>query len=419
MRVAIFNVKYSPNLGDGIIAECLETALRRRTGWHVVSLDLAGRTAYRSDAAPRRRSLALQLLRAMPQRLRDGCVELALTPKLHDHIGPAWRRELASCDFAVIGGGQLIQAFDLNFPLKLTEVLQACEDTSVPAALFAVGARVPHSEKGRHLFESLLKSKALVHIAARDESSAQTLCDLGRRASIARDPGLLAAQTWPIEAPQQAGAKRLVGVGVTHPSVLAYHASGTASPSQASTLLAYEQLIKSLVAAGNRVLVFTNGAGEDAIALRTIRARLDPATNPDVDFAPAPTTPGHLARLIASLDALVAHRLHAHIVAYSYRIPSVALSWDAKLDAFFASTARSSFVSNLHGNRPDEITSRLDAAIREGIAPEVHAGVMREAVSGIERLIGRIEASSMPRLKATGSFPVALVPNRTEDLGAS
>lgn len=46
-RIVLFNVKYSPDLGDGLLSECLERELGRSLpGCEVVSIDLAGRTAY-------------------------------------------------------------------------------------------------------------------------------------------------------------------------------------------------------------------------------------------------------------------------------------------------------------------------------------------------------------------------------------
>ena len=76
MKIVLFNVKYSPNLGDGVIAECLEAALRAQTGAEVLSLDLAGRTTY-GAARHAARGAAIRLLRHLPLRLGvDGCRDL-------------------------------------------------------------------------------------------------------------------------------------------------------------------------------------------------------------------------------------------------------------------------------------------------------------------------------------------------------
>ena len=59
MIVGTLNVKYSPNLGDGLLAECLEAELRSaRPGVETRSIDLAGRTAYGEGLKHRRAILA-------------------------------------------------------------------------------------------------------------------------------------------------------------------------------------------------------------------------------------------------------------------------------------------------------------------------------------------------------------------------
>ena len=46
MKIALLNVKFSPNLGDGLLSECLERELAEALpGATVVSIDLAGRAA--------------------------------------------------------------------------------------------------------------------------------------------------------------------------------------------------------------------------------------------------------------------------------------------------------------------------------------------------------------------------------------
>lgn len=68
-RIVLLNVKYSPNLGDGLLSECLERELARALpDCEVTSIDLAGRTGYPSGYG-RTRGTALALL----ERLPAGC----------------------------------------------------------------------------------------------------------------------------------------------------------------------------------------------------------------------------------------------------------------------------------------------------------------------------------------------------------
>ncbi|WP_457580747.1 hypothetical protein [Ensifer canadensis] len=105
MKVIIFNVKYSENLGDGILAQCLETALARGTkGLEVKTIDLAGRTAFGTGGGGRRRQL-LKVLQALPSFARRLIVRRVLGPKLR-RLQVEWQKEIDTADAVVIGGGE-------------------------------------------------------------------------------------------------------------------------------------------------------------------------------------------------------------------------------------------------------------------------------------------------------------------------
>jgi polysaccharide pyruvyl transferase WcaK-like protein len=402
MRLAILNMKYSPNLGDGVIAECLEASIRDRTGWKVVSVDLAGRTAYPTPRSGRVRLAALLMLKQLPQRLRDTAVRLVLTRQITTKLVPRWHDALRDADFAVIGGGQLIQAFDLNFPLKLTAATTLCENLKIGTALFAVGATAPSSATGERLFRKVLASEGLVYASARDESSLQILSNLGRPATLDRDPGLLAATTWPAP-PRDRRERPLVGVGIAHPVVLAYHSSRDRRLAVERTLNAYVKLIQGLATSGCDVIVFSNGAGEDEDALKAVRRRLAGSQGehePRIQFPPRASTPGELCRLIAGVDCLVAHRLHANIVAYSYAIPAIGLAWDRKMEAFFLSVGRERYLLSLQNHEPEAIISLVHEALAEGVEPEQHARTITETADAIDRLVAVIGEACASRSTA-------------------
>src|ERR1700744_2459725 len=68
-HLRLFNVKYSPNLGDGLIAECLERGLAAMGGGDdVLSIDLAGRVRYGQRFAGR--AQIISILDRMPKALR-------------------------------------------------------------------------------------------------------------------------------------------------------------------------------------------------------------------------------------------------------------------------------------------------------------------------------------------------------------
>ncbi|MBY0421740.1 MAG: hypothetical protein K2Q06_05505, partial [Parvularculaceae bacterium] len=152
MKIALLNVKYSPNLGDGVIAECLEKALgEAMPGADVESVDLAGRV----DFAPRQsllRRAAIATLDALPWPLSDAAARYAVAATLRRTLLPLYAERLAAADALVIGGGQLIADAHLNFPTKIKAALDAAPKALV--ALHAVGVDRGFSPEGSRLFAS-------------------------------------------------------------------------------------------------------------------------------------------------------------------------------------------------------------------------------------------------------------------------
>ena len=128
MKIVVFNVKFSENLGDGILAQCLEKALCRDGGIEVDTIDLAGRVHF-GATSPHRRS-AVRVLHVLPSFARRLAVTQALRSKLRE-LGDEWDRKISAADAVVLGGGNLFQDDDLNFPLKIGTLLdRICRQTA-------------------------------------------------------------------------------------------------------------------------------------------------------------------------------------------------------------------------------------------------------------------------------------------------
>jgi polysaccharide pyruvyl transferase WcaK-like protein len=255
------------------------------------------------------------------------------------------------------------------------------------------------------LFEAFFRDTNIVHAAARDEASRDALRTLGCEAGLCRDPGLLAAQIWPVQ-PRARKARPRIGLGITHPVVLSHHASRKLHHTTDSALALYETMATRLAAAGNEVVCFTNGASEDEALLRKLGARAA-IRSAAIEIAPRANRPRELAKRIANCDALIAHRLHAAIVAYSYRVPSIGLRWDDKLLGFFDSIGYSGRTAEF-----DEATAgRIDTLVRqimnEGVASERHTQIIQDTEAGIDNLIAKLasDADAQPdatRVEAVG-----------------
>lgn len=385
IAVTLFNLKYSPNLGDGIIAECLERELGRRLpGANIKTLDLAGRSRWETPRGGARTAI-LTLLQRAPRWLGDLLVSIALGSTLR-RLRPRWGEVLRHTDVVVFGGGQLIQDADLNFPLKLAAAAAECRLRHIPIVIFGVGAASCRSQRGRRLVATLTGSPDLIHVAARDECSARELSNYGiNHPTVSRDPAVLAARHWPAPAcsPRQ---RPRTGLCITHPAVLRHHSITEERCKSEGLRQLYPQLVRSLVRSGHDVVLFSNGAAEDESLKQVVHRTCQALHGPRVVASNRCNSPGELVQLISGLDAVIAHRLHACIVAFSYGIPVIGLQWDRKLNAFFSDIGKSDYAIQFDEKAILTIPALLVRARAEGAACDAHVRILAEADVAIDRL---------------------------------
>lgn len=392
MIVGTLNVKYSPNLGDGLLAECLEAELRSvRPGVETRSIDLAGRTAY-GDGLKHRRAI-LALLESAPGMVRRAGVGVALGLTVQRRLRPQWREAFRGLDALVLGGGNLLADADLNFPTKIDGALAEAAMADIPLGVYGVGVSDNWSRRGQALFERALAGSRLTHAAVRDERS-KAIWDrrLGpagvRLAQVCPDPAVLAARHFPAVA-RPSGPLR-IGLGLTDPLALRYH---TADQSvREDTLAAWMvELVKAMSARGWRICLFTNGSPEDRAYLQKVAPQLQAAGADAVSVTPAFSTPADLAGFISGLDLVMAHRMHACIAGYAYAKPQIGFAWDEKLQSFFSSVGRGEFVVDAGRAPVCDVLALADRALAEGVEARPHGACVERARTEIARLVASFD----------------------------
>lgn len=402
MKVVIFNVKYSPNLGDGLLSECLEHALRRsQPGLTVESVDLAGRASYGTGSGLRGSVMAF--LEALPAPLRRITARIALEGLIRYRLRPFLTAAVEHCDAIVVGGGNLFADKDLNFPLKILTALSAPAERKLPVAVFGVGATRNWSPTGLRMFSDALGKVNLVDATLRDERSVAVWNDLLgpkgiRKAGLALDPGLLTSRFFPSAKDRRNG--RRIALCITDPVALRYHGGGETVGDYIGQW--YSDVTATLVAADYEVLLFTNGSPEDRAYLadndvRWLNAASGQGSRGGVTIVPGFDDPAGLVHFLSSCDMVVAHRMHACIAAHSFAIPTIGLNWDVKLNSFFEIVGRSHFMIDPEVVKPGAMTALVEQALAEGIDPVVHAALLDQS----ERDVGRMAALLVSASSAT------------------
>ncbi|MEM9015191.1 MAG: polysaccharide pyruvyl transferase family protein [Pseudomonadota bacterium] len=395
MKIVLVNVRYSPNLGDGVIAECLEDGLKTRLpGAQVIHCDLAGRKSY---GGGRRsfRSFAMRVLPALPNALRSRLAGVGLEYLVRRRLLPHYAAQMDDADAVIFGGGQLLADADLNFPMKIAGAAAQARQQKTPIAIFAVGVGRRWSYEGANLFKEAFGGYELFLASVRDPLSAKRWRRHFAGAGITSpgqcvDPGLLAQKTYGDSARPEAGpgSRPTIGLCITNPKTLNAHSDQPedGDPFAADHFLA---IATSLIEKDFAVRIFTNGAPDDErIANDCYAGLVKKGYGEDrVSLAPQSLTPAELVRVITLCNAVVSHRLHTHIVAFSYQIPIIGLSLNMKLDQFFEMSGRSEFLLRETQFNPDVVAERVETALSSPQSPETYSALVARAESDLDNLV--------------------------------
>ena len=403
MKIALLNVKFSPNLGDGLLCECLERELAvALPGAEVVSIDLAGRRHFRGHG-PSRRGRVIALLEALPRWARRRAVRVALALLVRFRLRRHVRDRLADVDAVVVGGGNLLTDTDLNFPMKLAGALGEVARAGLPLAVHAVGVNRKWSRAGQHLFVRALRAAPLFSATVRDTRSQQAWRDLLEPhglppAGLAGDPGLLAGRHFDATPHTHDGTR--VGLCITSPLAVRYHASG--APPLIDLCAWYRDAAGALARAGMKVVLFTNGSPEDRAFLAHHGAQWCTALAHDglahaVSIAPAFAAPQDLIGFITRCDVIIAHRMHACITAHAFAIPAIGLKWDVKLESFFALAGREAFIADCADLGPPALIALTAKAIAIGVDRAALDRLIVATRADIGRLAAQIGAAVAAR----------------------
>lgn len=391
-RIAICGETHSQNLGDGVIAESLAYLIRRAIpDSQIVYLDISGRPDRGGNEPPivgLHRGFGWNLYgRSRAFRRVYAMLSLLLVP-LRD------RPAHGPLDLAIIGGGQLIMDNELNFPTKIFRLVHfhLARDTKC-LAIYSCGVGSAWSSIGRVLYGRVLRDRRMTCRMVRDEDSRRNLIRVFRLdaadVDIAHDPALCAAEAYGM-APSVASTG--IGLGIMAPldDMAGVQPQYAARFGAAFLTKLWTETAVELAESGQAVRLFTNGAPSDQAFAETIWRALPDRARDRVTVCPRPERPEQLVRLIAGFRAILAQRMHAHVVAFSLGVPSVGLVWDSKLREFGALTGRGNFFLEPDAATPPRLLERLDTALREGV-DEAHARRLRaEAHASMHRLLRRV-----------------------------
>lgn len=284
-------------------------------------------------------------------------------------------REIGRADLVLSGGGSLLQdvtsAHGIFYYLGVVRMAQALGRKTM---FIAQGIGPLKRTRSRRLVRSV--ANRLRAVTVRDTASAGLLRDIGVTRppiEVTADPALL-LESPSLVASEKPGAEAF-GVALRpwggQEGVAAHVADACASVlsgRRALLLPMQPQSDKPVAEQFARQWHQGNHAGNRA-TLCSLEKGLPP-----------------LLANIASCDLMIGMRLHALILAAAAGVPSVALSYDPKVDAFMQGSGQADAVYNLTRSDPDTLQALLTRVWAERAE---RAGALRAALPGLRARAAR------------------------------
>lgn len=316
----VVNVKYSENLGDGVIAECIER-LAESSRFSPRSFDLSSKKAF----GPKVHSGNSKSLLAFLKRYHIAVCILNVV------YGVRLMFEflrLKKSNIVVFGGGQLISGAEFFFPGRMIFIFLVARYIWRSRVVF-YGVGVSKSfDFGSQIIYRFMLSRSEIFV--RDITSKERVDKIfGCRSEVVADPGICASLIYDNDVANSTA----VGLCVTHPKSLAVHDDICGH----YDIDFYVSLVNEVVKNGQRVSLYCNGLADDYKFQKKVYDVLDDSVKAEVISCPRPQDTKELVAVITSMSHIFAHRLHSCIIAYSYGINTYGFEWDDKLESFFSS----------------------------------------------------------------------------------
>jgi polysaccharide pyruvyl transferase CsaB len=233
------------------------------------------------------------------------------------------RETIAGHDALVYGGGSLFQdSTSIRSVLYYHGLVAWAKKAGKKVALVGQGVGPVRSFLGRRLTARAFGLADAV--AVRDPASAALLRELGVPAApvVAADPAFL------LPKPRQAGDVGGFQVGEMRTIGIAPRQWGKGGMGPVASLIA--DFCRMVFQSNMMPVLVEMDRHEDATTIQEIEARLG-GKAPAIQKVPTPT---QLQERLARMDAVLAVRLHAGVLAANVGVPSMMLSYDPKVAAF-------------------------------------------------------------------------------------
>lgn len=327
-RIVILGEKYSHNLGDGVICQCVEAFIRQNAAEkEIISLDLSCRKDY-DDIYHFPLSGIQRIKNAVNSRFFAlGPVKKFIRKKMGEQLYTYWKWyrqqsetvkrlcQTHQADLVVFAGGELFKDYFLFY---IRDFVRHYTKQGAKIWFNACGCDSKNIPYVSQHFQKILNNAGVKRVTTR--SSAESCCNLiaPSQYMFIPDPVICAASVF-----ERSEQEHMVGLGIMCLDGI--------SDDREKLLAFWSDVVTQLKEQNIPFKLFCNGADEDFLFAQQLVAYLG---LPQDYLLPPPHTPQELVSQITRFERICSFRMHSLIIAYSFGIPFVGLGWDQKLYDF-------------------------------------------------------------------------------------
>lgn len=347
MRILLIGELFSDNLGDQLIYDITRRIIEEQyPDSEIRLLDIMGRNRTRESgndfSIHEKKQIKKSSLFARLSRfaILDYIIKKHSANNLKEYYKAIINQDIS---FAVFTGGALIQD---SFALYILEIIKLLEQNNIPVVFNGVDVGT-QSFINQVILKHIINNPIVKGISCRCIPDRFECLSPNKKIISTFDCAVLTSDYY-IKHKEN---RVTVGLGIMNSSRF----------SHSQLIHFWINAINMLNSRGITWKIFTTGSLNDkALALEIIDLAGIKKTN---EVAVFPTTVMELVNVIQSFNSILSFRLHSHIVAFSYGIPSVGIFWDNKIQDFFDKAQISNRVYSIHDDIQKIINTLLFAII--------------------------------------------------------
>lgn len=380
MKICIFSLYKSENLGEMAYTECVKKMIESRIpGVEIQYVDIHGRDANSIFREP--------LLAKIFRKIHFFSIEKAIRNKAEEKFLKNYYISRVKDSTAVIipGGGYIkctpksMYDRDYRYNIYFDIMSQVCDSYNIGIYFNAVGHTINRNEENEiRIWKEVFSNKAIKYLSCRDE------LDFFKKvySSSARQVCCSAAFIADYFKMEKDINSNTIGIGVIRPDAFSDYGINLTE----ETLVNLYKSIINILKKEYEIKLFTNGLKRDY----QFGMKIAQALGDESIMIKRPEQIGELLQTISSFKAVIVSRMHAAIIAYSFDIPAVCLCWNNKHMAFMEGAGATEWAISPDNFNSEYIVSVINDSIKKGWPVEKRLTYRQTAIESMDCIVSMI-----------------------------